>query len=193
MPDETNTPGNIEAKAYPLADLFADGNPLNILSGDIEGIVVLPKGYKAQHPALSSMESENAALRKKVDELTNSNASLSKELASEKTARTELSKKFEDIESGKKAELSESIANLRVEKGLLKTESKATFIKTLSALSPEQLTVQLEDTRSLSMKVDQPVPPVTPGDNNNAGSNEQEDRKRALRMELFGHADNKEA
>lgn len=190
MTDTENTPENIEDKAYPKSELFSDGSPLALSATEIEGIVVLPKGYKAQHPALGSLESENAALRKKVDELTNTNTTLSKELETEKAAHMELSKKFEDIEIAKKNALSEEIANLRIEKGLLKTEGKETFVKTLSALSPEQLTIQLEDTRSLSATVDQPEPPVTPGTEDNAGtSDDKEEKKRALRKEMFGRVD----
>jgi len=192
--DNTPEPQDVIEGAYPAPQApLADGNPLIINGTEIEGVVLLPKGHISQNPALSAYETENAVLRKKVSELSAKNEELVSSLKTEKATREELSAKFEEIETKKKATVIEEMASLRIDKGFLKEEDKDSFIKKLSSLTSEQLEVQLEDIRSLSANPqDTPEPPVTPEDGDN-GLDEKDIRKNALRKELFGRENKPEA
>lgn len=173
-----------EQLAYPMPDAK---KPLKVDGSAIESVILIPKGFKTEYPITMQAEAENASLRKSVADLTSQVSTLKAELETERKAVTEMTTKLQSIEDGQKQKLSEEIVALRVNKGLMKPEDKEEVSKKLSAMTVEQLSVQLEDTNKFTTKPDKPSPEVPAEDAGKAQLSEMEMKKKQLRKEMFGY------
>ena len=110
-----------------------------------------------------------------------------------KTQNKELNKQLEVLQKEKKVALAEQVADIKVERGLLKEDEKKAAMEKLSEFSEETLNILKAELSSVQIKLSDPKPAPTatpvadPVTNEPTPEEKHETQVKEMRMKLFGH------
>lgn len=178
------------AQNYPLPG--SKDKPLKINATELDAIILIPKGVKAEPPAAQQQKPASAPAAssppkpqasEKPFEETRLGEELSKKLSAAKTKVDELEQKLTSIDADRKDTLISAIVDERLSKRYILDADVEKVKENLSSLEAEHLKALLEDTKALpDLKAGKPQPKSS-----KQQLSEEEVKREELREQLFGH------